>query len=111
MKKTLVLSFVAGICLLMANCSHKTTKPITSKKNADMEKVAEIKAKYTSAQLEEGKAIYESHCNKCHKLFDPQEFNVSKWEGVLPSMTKKAKLTDDQSALVRAYVLSHVKVG
>lgn len=108
MKKTLILSILTATSILMANCSHKMHG---SKSNPDMEKVAAIKAKYTSAQLGAGKGIFESHCNKCHKLFDPQEFSIDKWEGVLPSMSKKAHLTDDEAALVRAYILSNVKVG
>jgi mono/diheme cytochrome c family protein len=110
MKKVLTLSLVAGISILMANCSHKTHKAVSNGNSPEMNKAAEIKAKYTDAQINEGMGIYQANCNKCHKLYEPTDFPMSKWEAVLPPMSKKAKLSDEQAGLVRAYVLTHIKM-
>lgn len=89
--------------LVLAACSPKVRKPVAA---ADTPAPA---VHYTAAQLEEGRTIYTNNCGKCHKLFQPAQKSLSKWENVLPRMIKKAKLSEEQGNLVRAYVMSGIK--
>lgn len=101
-KKFILLPGLALGLILLANCSPKTGKSTAAS-------TTRPEVHYSAAQLAEGQTIFTSHCGKCHQLFQPEEKSVAKWNAVLPAMIKKAKLSDDQGDLVRAYVMANVK--
>ena len=102
-KKLLLLSSLAIGALLLSNCSPKTGKSTAASTTTKSE------VHYTDAPISEGETIYKSNCGKCHKLIAPADKSLDKWNSVLPSMVHKAKLTDEQGALVRAYVMANLK--
>jgi len=113
MKKLLTLLVFAGVSVFMANCSSSKSSGTTAS-GSEMTpeaKVAEVKKKYTSQQMEEGKALMTANCQKCHGLKQPETRTVQKLEAVLPSMINKAKLTQQQGELVRAYMIAHAKLS
>jgi cytochrome c5 len=61
---------------------------------------------YTLSDLNQGKSIYEAHCNKCHRYKVPESRNETKWDKVIPKMAKKAKLDSVQQSLVLKYVVT-----
>lgn len=104
MKRISILSL--GISLTFAAC---TSKKATTSTASAADVIKEMQTKYTDAQREEGKTLWKSNCQKCHKLYEPDSRSVSKWDRVLPRMNNRAKLTDEQAALVRAYLISNAK--
>lgn len=98
---------IAATSILMAQCTAKKTA--TTAKSPE-EIVAEVKKNYTEDEMAEGKTIFLGSCGKCHDLKEPETRTVDKWERVLPRMSKKANLEDDQAGKVRAYVLAHAKM-
>ncbi len=100
----LLTAFVTGVFWLSA-CSPKVSKPVAG----TTEPAAPPAKHYSAAQLEEGHAIYTNSCGRCHKLFVPADKSQDKWERVLPRMIKRAKLTEGQGELVRAYVMANLK--
>lgn len=107
MRATIIL---ASTILLLASCTAKKTTSTQSAELSDEQKVAEVKKNFSEQQMEEGMSVYQGNCGKCHALPKAEAITVSKWERVLPRMTKKANLTEDQGAKVRAYVLSHAQI-
>ena len=61
--------------------------------------------------MQEGKALYQSSCKKCHSLFDPGSRTIHKWEKVLPRMNKRANLETADAGKVRAYLLTNAKAS
>jgi mono/diheme cytochrome c family protein len=57
----------------------------------------------TEAQLH-GKNLYEQNCAKCHKLFSPSKHNPEGWKTTLNVMQKKAKISDEDTASIYAYL-------
>ena len=99
-----------GLCLpmfLFTQCGHRGVLAKTSMSPA--EEVTEVKNKYTTAQIAEGKMIYDKSCGKCHELHEPEEFKVARWDRILAKMCPKAKLNSEQAALVRAWVITNAK--
>lgn len=117
MKKIFVLSFMVLTSFLMVKCSSSkktaTTAPNTTASSttnvAIAEKVDELKKQFSEDQLQQGKTIFESKCHKCHGLKRPETHTFSKYSKVLPSMIKKARLSDEEGNLVRAYLLTNAK--
>ena len=87
---------IYGSLFILMGCS-------TTKKTA-VAKVPEVKL---TAEITQGKEIYDNKCGKCHKLFAPTEFSRKKWPGIVDNMQRKAKITDEQKALVVAYVTAY----
>lgn len=92
---------------LFACTAKKATTASKAAAPAASDVVAEIDSKYTAAQKEEGKTVWQTNCQKCHKLYEPQSHSIAKWEKILPRMSKKAKLSVEDAGKVRAYVLTH----
>lgn len=108
MKKFSILIMLGTIAVSMVQC---TPKKATTTEKSPSEKVADIKKNYTEAQMAEGKTLFEADCAKCHRLHQPEEHDIAKWENVLPRMTKRAKMDDAQAGMVRAYILTHAKMN
>jgi len=53
---------------------------------------------------EAGRKLYVAKCAKCHKLYDPAKYSDAEWSKWMGKMTKKAKLTPEQTALLATYV-------
>ena len=102
----ILFSILAG-SVLMTQC---TAKKATTSAMTPEQAIAEIKKNYTAEQLEEGKTIFLSNCDKCHALNQPETRDIAKWEKVLPRMSKKANLDNEKAGKVRAYVLAHAKL-
>jgi cytochrome c5 len=111
MKKTITISLLSLSILFLAQCAPKPASTTTANAKAPADEVAAIKQKYTQEQIDHGKAISISTCNKCHNYHQPQEFSVAKWERVLTKMIPKAKLNTDDGAMVSAYILTNAKLN
>lgn len=98
---------IIALATLAAACTSK--KATTGEKSAS-DIVADIKKNFTEADMAEGKSLWQTNCNKCHKLYEANDYNVGKWENVLPRMNKRAKLDDTQAGKVRAYLLANAKM-
>jgi cytochrome c5 len=58
-------------------------------------------------RFNEGKALYENNCAKCHKLYDTKQFNANDWKPIVEIMRKKAKLTEEEGDKIFYYVISN----
>ena len=83
---------IALICFL-ASC---TTKPA----------VAEGTKTMTAENIALGKTLFDNSCGRCHDLPNPTSHSAQDWVGIMNSMAPKAKLNDEQRALVYDYVVS-----
>ena len=89
MRKKLVVLFV----IVLAACAPaKLLVP----SQADADRGAQKFPGYNLGELNQGKSIYVSHCNKCHKYKVPESRNEAKWDKVIPVMAKRAKLDSTQ---------------
>lgn len=57
-----------------------------------------------TAELTQGKVLFESKCGKCHDLPVPQNYSKEKWTPIMESMYKKARMTEADRDLVYNYV-------
>lgn len=100
MKKLFLFFVIASI----AACS--STVKLLQPTQTDADRGSQKFPGYSLSELNEGKSIYEAHCNKCHKYKVPESRNETKWDKVIPKMAKKAKLDSLQQSLVLKYVVT-----
>ena len=99
MKKTLIIILLSG---LTACASYKVLAP----SQTDAERGSATYPGLTLSDLNEGKAIFESKCGKCHSLQRPFKVSVKDVEKIMPKMAKKAGIDDKKSDLVLRYLIT-----
>src|SRR5882672_9988659 len=58
-----------------------------------------------------GHRLYVAKCAKCHKFYDPARYSKLEWSKWMTKMTKKARLTPEQSALISNYIEENLRPG
>lgn len=104
MKKVIVIFSLLMLIKLATgapNVLPPTSAQLTEIKNAD--------PAADTVAISNGYAVSVEKCQKCHKLKDPAKFDAEKLNKVLPKMAKKAKLTEEQAALVYTYAMAFCK--
>ncbi len=57
-----------------------------------------------TADQKQGKRMYESLCDKCHKLIPPKNLTDEAWSAAVERYGPKLQLRPDELALLRAYL-------
>jgi len=68
-----------------------------------------IKNKMAVDSVSTGNELYAKNCVRCHKLKDPAKYTRAQWPGLVNKMQKRAKITDEQKALILSYLLTEAK--
>ena len=48
--------------------------------------------------------LYVAKCAKCHKFYDPAKYSDEEWHKWMVKMSKKSKLTPEQSEILSRYI-------
>lgn len=59
--------------------------------------------------LQAGRTLYVNNCGSCHTLFLPQAYTATEWQRLTNSMQKRAKINNNQKALILKYVSAAAK--
>jgi hypothetical protein len=51
-----------------------------------------------------GRKLYVNNCSSCHSLYKPEQFTIKKWAQEMPTMGKKAKISEHQATLILKYI-------
>jgi cytochrome c5 len=57
-----------------------------------------------AAQVQTGKRIYEAKCARCHKFYNPADYDPAEWHSWMTKMSKKARLTAEDKSAVSRYL-------
>ena len=91
MKKKIIFTFLFGYILYSCRQSlYMPASPDATKQQA----------------LLAGRKLYVSHCSGCHNLHFPKEFTADRWGKELDEMAVKAKINDEDKALIFQYLTS-----
>jgi cytochrome c5 len=93
---------ILSLAFLVACAAYKPLVPT----QADAERAGQKFPGTTLAGLNEGKTIFESHCNKCHSLNRPFKKTEAEIRAALPKMAQKAKIDSTQEDLVLKFLLT-----
>lgn len=87
--KVLALAVLATI---IYSCASKSSVP------------TEAKPVTLSAELAEGKSLYENSCARCHSLYNASDFNAEQWKPIVLRMAPKARLDETQGKKIYDYL-------
>jgi hypothetical protein len=48
--------------------------------------------------------LYVAKCAKCHKFYEPRNYNEAEWRKWMNAMSRKSKLKPEQDKLLNAYL-------
>lgn len=90
---------LAILSLIIYSCASKSSVPTTEVKKEEVKTAnsipfTTIKNTVMTAELAEGKSLYENNCAKCHSLYSPKDFSAEEWKPIVARMQKKAHLED-----------------
>ena len=91
---------------LIISCAKKNTPSTTAASN---EPSIVSKNAINESDIAAGHQLYDQNCNKCHRLFSPDEFKEKRWDRILDEMAPKARLSDTEKQKVLAYVKANAK--
>lgn len=83
-------------------CTQKALPVITSRTTEPIKK--EKKSADIQPDLVAGRTIFENRCKKCHDLPLVNQFTSQRWDGILSYMMPRARLNNEQSVHVSAYL-------
>ncbi len=87
MRVRCLLSFFPLFGIALAGCTGPT-------------RTADVPADETSA----ARKLYVAKCAKCHKFYDPAKYSDEEWHKWMAKMSKKSKLTPEQSEMLSRYI-------
>ena len=61
-------------------------------------------ASISADDITQGAMLHTAKCARCHKLYDPAAYPDADWRLWMTKMSKKAKLTHDQEAVLSRYL-------
>ncbi len=95
--KILVTLFTFSIIALIS-CSPKTIEAVTETEETS------TADEMPKTDIGEGKVVYLKDCSKCHQMKTVTDFTKDQWNGILPRMIKRAKLSEDEARQVSSYI-------
>ena len=63
----------------------------------------------SAAGAPEGRALYERSCQRCHALYMPRLYDPGEWDFFVRKYGRKARLTTEQRAIVRDYLVQNAR--
>ena len=102
----LLLCHSAVLLLLgLAACaSPGPAEPQTRKSFLAENAMPPSSAGLSADDITQGAKLHTAKCARCHKLYDPEAYSDADWYLWMMKMSKKAKLTPDQAAVLSRYL-------
>lgn len=86
---------------LLGSCEKDST---VSEDSLYMPSITDITPNATLQELQQGRELYISYCNRCHGFYLPESYNPTEWKNIMSSMAPKANLSSSDSLLITKYL-------
>lgn len=106
MKPTILLSCVSAIIVGLSSGCKKTHAPVLEGLNSafvDM-KAGDNPSGMSENEIQQASRLYRLKCRKCHRLYDPSDYNDAEWKSWMNSMSDDAHLNQAEHRLLSRYL-------
>lgn len=107
MKRSIATVFI--LSLMVAACAKKASPTSSTNSAASTIAIATTDAVKSTDLAVLGKNVYDTRCGRCHGLKPVANYTPERWKEILTYMIPKAKLNDEESKQVTAYVNANAK--
>ncbi|MCE9582352.1 MAG: hypothetical protein K8T20_07655 [Planctomycetes bacterium] len=91
----------------LAGCAYpKAAEPPERFTEAEVESLKPRFPDSTEVSFSAGRKLFVNKCGSCHDYSDVMVIDDSRWPGIMKSMGKDAKLTEEQSGKVLQWILA-----
>jgi mono/diheme cytochrome c family protein len=98
---------VVSVLLAVGACSKEVSFPDASE--GDVKRIQEKFPEASLDKLQKGKALYLANCGSCHRLYAPSSKLDDYWESIVPPMADKARISEEEEALILQYLIAKSK--
>ena len=89
----------------LAGCqTEPTSHPKTSATVPQLEPAAAAAAGLSAEEVKGAKDLYVAKCARCHKFYDPAQYDQAEWGSWMRKMSRKARLKPEQQELLSRYL-------
>lgn len=99
-----------SLIIILAACG--STKLVIPSQ-ADVDRASQKNNSITLASINEGKALFEQNCNRCHGYKNPNSRSEKRWAKIIPRMVakvnkkmKKEEIDANEQELILNYVVT-----
>ena len=82
----------------------KTSAPGDNASSLPENETAARAAGLSDEEIAGARRLYLAKCARCHKFYDPAQYNDKEWHSWMAKMSKKTHLTTDQEQLLSRYL-------
>ncbi|MBD0331813.1 MAG: cytochrome c [Chitinophagaceae bacterium] len=105
---------IAALIIIVFACSKKIVPSASAsseqpKSESKVELETSIKETPSALVVEQGHIIYTTKCGRCHGLKKVNDYTAERWEVIIKKMAPKARLNDQESKQITAYVMANAK--
>ena len=100
------ISFVSGVALLaLAMTQVGCQSSSAGKLSAGIPEPDPVKAaRLPASELAEGRRLYEVKCARCHRFYNPAEYDRAEWHMWMRKMSRKAHLSAENERILSNYL-------
>jgi mono/diheme cytochrome c family protein len=95
-----LIVFLFSLSLLADSC----TKSNTDTSSLYTPTAADVTAKASLVDLQQGRSLYINNCGRCHGLYSPDSYTSTQWTGIIKNMAGNTALSASEILLVSKYV-------
>jgi len=99
-KYRLILVFSVVLFVFITGC----TKSTTNSSSLYTPTSADVTAKATLLDLQQGRNLYVNNCGKCHGLYSPDNYTPTQWTSIMNNMAPNTGMSSSEILLVTKYV-------
>ena len=100
-RKIHYLLILLALTAILSSCTKDST---VSEGSLYTPSIADITANATLQELQQGRELYISYCNRCHGLYLPENYTPAQWKTTMISMGPKAGASSSDLLLITKYV-------
>ena len=63
-----------------------------------------LAAGFSREEISAARSVHQAKCARCHRFYDPRDYNEPEWAVWMTKMSKKAKLSPEQEQLLSRYL-------
>lgn len=76
-----------------------STVKLATPRQSDVDRVISKYPGYNLEELNNGKALFQQNCNKCHALKNPVSKNENQWNEIVPKMVKRLNAKEGKTVI------------